>query len=373
MAPRGSRFRGLALHAAHEQAKRERAAKERDEPSYELRSHRRARRRETRGWAEDVVTRWLEELRAVDIVLDRDGSDLLCSASSPIGDVSVTMLTPYQTGYEVSAICEPWLVRAEIGDQESPASAWVVETDVKDCVLISSASSAWCGVVMMPRLYTGLFRFLHGSVFGLFRYQVRAALDRVATLAASRDEALKEALWSLSSESALKLGVGRKTLIGRRVPSLRRQTEEMASVASGLRACGVFETVTASRGTPSRWAAAAVVERPERDVEPAQIVYDGRVHAASKAWGVKLDADVFRVAFPVAAVPSSLLAPSSWAVAKLSLDEHPRFESIRLTEIPGLVGACFWIDGEGLLSGGFSKRVEHLVAEALSGHHGPYR
>jgi hypothetical protein len=159
----------------------------------------------------------------------------------------------------------------------------------------------------------------------------------------------------------------------RKASSRHIRSVEAESVAAGLWSSGFFDSVTASRGEASRWAVATVVENPTRDIEHVPIAYDGRLRARSKGWGVIMDVDIFRLSLPSTARSESMLTPSAWVAARLTLDERPSFEHLRLSEVPGLVGACFWMRAENLRAGGFARRVEQLVKEALSGHAGPYR
>jgi hypothetical protein len=377
--------------------------------------------------AENATTRiiegWLGRLDWTGKVLQRR-ADLIFEGSCPYGPLNVAAISPYMVAHGIPAVCEPCLVRFDVGERREGAVAWTPLYG-NDTLSVVSLGSDWVSGALFagPGPPDVLGARLGSS---LSPTDVSRFLELMSNLTRADENAKRETLWCDSQEAirslyhgfrgkrrqlathtgemavlagtgaiiglyasvvlgpiALELmpftsGVGALCGVGVWGMRLRDRestiSTEMKTIEADLRSLDFFETIERTSGRGGEWEAGMLVHRETREMMRCSITIEGQVEGRITRDGPTVTAHLFRFALPERANPRARLLPSSWVVVTVAMPEDLGFISMgELRPVPGSRALGSWMSGEDLLRGGLKVLLEPLSIFAPRPKHGPYR
>ena len=365
------------VHASHEDALRESIDKLPEKPAYEVLERAKAKREYARSRAERVLSRWLEDLGAREIDLGHRGADIGCLAECDLGRIAVVMRSPFRVGRDVRALCDPCLVRVEIGDAPKTPEAWSISSHMGSCVVqVATAGDGICGVLTPGVSVSRLFPAEEGNTW-IGAVALKPFLERVSALAELAPKERKSLLFEESRELAeheLRRRPWADVASCKPKRWQRRHWSEVQKVASTLESFMPFDTFELRKGARCGWGASLLVGDKEREVKAAPLVVASQIRGRSERWKIELDADLYRLDVPAGVDEQGLLVPSSWVLLRIHLGaSSEQGDHKLLLELDDDSTHHFWIETGRLITEGFSQALGDVASQAAAIHLGPYR
>lgn len=363
MAPRSKD--GSNLHAAHEQARLERAEKEERPPTYEARSL--APREVPQSWGpvDGAVGRWLDDVHACEVSRRPSGADLRCDAATDLGAARVDLWSAFEPVRGVVAACEPVLLRATIGEV-GPRLAWAARPVREGCLAFAAVSPRGVEVLAMPRCPDGIFQ-APDSCLG--SAQITRALLLLKELAEAGPEASAETLLEagrlLFDEKARWVELGRDEALPR--------DETARVVALALRRRGSFDRIAWRPGGRKPVRGVAPTAGRPRDLLRLGVQAVGQVLARSSSEGLTVEADLFAAAMPETVHGALSFLPRAWAALRVVRGEVEGRRPVEGVDEAVTVEVGPWLDRAAIGEGGLEAFLDGEGEGLPAPRRGPYR
>ncbi len=365
------------IHASHEEALLERPDVQPSEPTYEVRERTEAEREHARGRAERVLSRWLDSVGAREVDLGHRGADIACLAQCDLGRISVVMTSPFRPGRDVRAVCDPCLVRLEIGERPTSPEAWCLSQATGASVAQYAVARDWVGGILTPGVSIGrLFPVEDGNTW-IGADAIGPFLGRVGTLAEAGASDRKRQLFDESRKHADdELYKRRWTSIDSCKPRRwqRGHWDEVRAIAGAVEPFLPFDRFELRSGARCGWGASLLVGDKEREVKAASFAIDGQIRGRSDRWKVDLEGDIFRFDVPDGVDERNIVASRSWITLRLTLGaSSEQGDHKLLVTLDDDSTHRFWIESSSLISEGLSTALGEVASQAAAIHQGPYR
>ncbi len=369
-----------------------------------------------------VIDGWLRRLGWVG-KSERRRADLFFEGRTDGGPARVAAISPYLVERDVQALCEPCLVRFDLGTGSTPPHAWSPKAG-NDTLSIAATGSGWVsGVIFSGVGPPDVLGARLGS--SLSPTDVSLFFEWMSSLVNAEEGQRRKLLWTESQRAVQSLhrgaspkrrhlanrtgemavlagtgaviglytsvifgpvaielmpftsGLGALVGLGvwgmRHRSSTRTISSEVWTVERDFREMGFFEHISIIAHRGAEWGAGMLTHHDTRELKWTSVTIEARVTAHVAGRGPKVVLHFFRLPLPDRSNPRARLLPTSWALVEVDMPPGVGFTPMGELRPVGGRSLGSWMSSEDLFRGGLKRLLEPLAAFAPRPRRGPYR